>query len=278
MLRALATATLVGGMLSLVASPILYEGWKHRSRYVRLRDATVESPATADDGQTVLLRGVARADGRRVTAPVSDTDALLAAWDVCRWVRERLGTYRYWLPEARGVDVAGFVLSCDGHDVRVSRMERAETVDDLTDFFTVPNTATGIDVAEIDVEVESFETERELSPADAPAAHLRQFADRFDLDPQPQRRELIPFTRAYGTRRYREATVTAGQDLTVRAAVRRPEAPGEPMALDPPADGPMLVSPLPPAALRRRYRRGYWKRFHLFVAVIVVMSVAVAVL
>lgn len=277
-LRAIGTAVLVGAMLSVVASPILYRGWKHRQRYARIRETPVVTPRSAEDGQQVLLTGVARIDGERARAPVSDTDALVAAWDVCRWVTERLGSRRYWLPEARGVDVAGFVLDCDGHAVRVPAVTREETVDTLGDFFSVPGTDTGIDVAGVDVEVEDFETEVFLPPTDEPAGHLAELTGRLDLDSQPRRRELIPFTRAYGTRRFREATVAEGQQVTVRGVVRRPAAPGEDVTLQPPDDAPLLLSALSPAHLQRRYRWGYWKRFHLFLALIVVASLAVALL
>lgn len=276
-LGTLASAALVAGMLSLVASPILYKGWKHRTRYHRVRDTPVATPTTADDGQTVLLRGTARAEAERTTAPVTDADALVAAWDVCRWVTERAGSTRYWLPEARGVDVAGFVIACDGEYGRVPSMDRSETVDSLSGFFTIPDTATGIDVADVDVEVDSFDTERELAPDEDPPAHLQQFAERVGLDSQPQRREFVPFTRDYGTRRFREAAVTEGQAVTVRATVNPPETPGGEITLDAPSDESMLLSTLSPTELQRRYRWAYWKSFHLFVTLIAVASLVVAV-
>lgn len=278
MLRSLGAATLVAVMLSVLASPLLYKGWKHRSRYRRVANTPVGSPTAVDHEETVLLQGVARSGDQRTTAPITDTKSLLAAWDVSRWVKQRLGSTRYWLPEARGVAIAGFTLDRDHEDVRVPPTRRSESVDTLDDFFSVPNTATGIDVQDVDVEVDAFDTEAEQAPDEEPPAHRRAFADRIDLDEQPQRRELVPVTRDYGTRRYREATVTAGQPITVRALVRRSDEPGESPVLEPPADGPMLLSTLTPAALQRRYRWAYWKNFHLFVTLIVVASLAVAFL
>lgn len=277
MLGTLASAALVAGLLSLVASPILYKGWKHRTRYRRVRDTPVASPRTADDGETVLLHGTASVEADRTTAPVTDADALVAAWDVARWATERARSTRYWLPEARGVTVAGLVLDCDGEDVRVPPMGRSETVDSLSGFFTIPDTATGIDAAGIDVEVDAFDTERELASDDDPPAHLQQFTERVGLDSQPQRREFVPFTRDYGTRRYREATVSEGQAVTVHATVTPPERPGEAMILAAPSEEPLLLSTLSPGDLRRRYRWAYWKSFHLFVAIIAVVSLVVTV-
>lgn len=278
MLRQIAAAALVGGMLSVFASPILYRGWKHRARYTRIRDTPIASPGAVDDGNPVLLRAVARADGERVTAPVSEGDVLLAAWDVRRWVNRRFSGHRYWLPEARGVEVAAVSLNADGRTVRMPRMSRAETVDRSSGFVDLPGTATGIDLPDIDVEVDAFETDVELSPGDDRPARLRRLSDRFDLDSQPQRRELIPFTRAHGTRHVRESTVTDGREVTVRAVLCPPAGTGDELRLEAPPDGPLLVSPLAPTALQRRYRVAYWKRFHLFVAVIVVASLAVALL
>lgn len=277
--------TLAAGVLLLLGSPLLYRGWKHRSRYVRFREMSIETPATAPAGETALITGTARATGDGgVTAPVSGDRAVFTAWDIHSLRRfHPLGVRWVWAPEALGVDTSGFEVAGDGHALAVpnwSRNVRIEGRERLQLSGTGQLPVDGMDVDGLWVEAKGFDAEERVLPGEAVPERLRELGSRVGFPGERPDRLLPTLPRVRtpeATLRYRDLVIQDGQDVTVLGTVREASTPGRSRRLVEPDECPALVSPLDPATLIDRYRWSYWKSVYGLGLVLGLVATAVGV-
>lgn len=258
---------LAAGVLTLLASPLLYRGLQHRTRYHRFRELPITTPATAQPDQTVLITGSACAqEDRAVEAPVSGDSALFAAWDIHSLRRYHpLGVRYVWAPEALGIETHGFEIHERGHQLSVpdwSRQDRLEGRERLNLSGTGQLPVEGLDVKGLWIELDEFDTEKRVLPSEAVPERLRTLARRVGFPAERPTRLLptLPWLRTpEATLQFREITLLDGQDVTILGAVAEPPTPDDPGQLREPAEFPPLVSPLSPETLLQRYKWSYWK-------------------
>lgn len=258
--------------MMVAGSPVLYMGWQRRTRYALLRETADASPATVQDGDTVLLTGTAALVDEPVFAPVSGDDALVAAWDLLEW--RDAGRASSWMPVARGLRTAHLRLQGESGTVTVDEW-RDEATTSTRNKLTGPSTVTGPCIGDVVVETDEFDGEIDIEPDEQCPDRLRSLERLVGID-EPREEasvSLLPWTPPYRTRRYREVTVADGDPLTVRATVRRD---GESVSLAIPEDGTAVLSTLDSEALLHRYRRAYRKLLYGITAISLVMGLLAA--
>jgi len=259
-------ALMVALTMSLVCSWPMYKGWKRRERYELVRDTPEATPATARAGDTVLLSGPVRsADG--VTGPVSGERGALAAWSLDEW--QESTQLKYWSPTAYGLSHGPLHIEDDAATVTVPARDDAVAAG-MTESVLGYDAVIGFDLKETLVEVGAYGTEIEVPQGDAAPDRLRELEASLGIEEPSSGATLIDLGRTHGTRRYREARLDDGDEITVRGTVT---AEG---TVVPPEDGPAMLSTLSPGALARRYRWTYWKLFYGMMVVIAAMTLAAA--
>jgi hypothetical protein len=268
MLWVVRTVVLLGVAVTVIASPILYNGWVHRQRYTELRD-TPEISTQTDEAETVLVTGRAREIDGQVTTPVTGQDALLAAWDVFRW--SYAGEGATWYPEVAGIEATEFCIETGELAVEMPATRETTNRDDVSGLFHSDSTDRGVTVSGVSVEIDEFDTERTVTPTEQTPDRLQEIEDRFDLREQPDS-EFPPFLQADETRKYREFAVTDGQEITVRGTLDAPAQPGGTPTVTSPDDQPLLITTASPTDLQQYYRRRVWTRLYLLTVLILVST------
>jgi len=284
-------AWLLIGLLLLMGSPFLYRGLKHRRRYQRFRELPVVTPATATAGELALVTGTAGENERgTVSAPLSAEQVLFAGWEIDTFLRlGYVGTRSGWAPEAHGVETDGFVLQDESQQIGIpdwSRQDRFDGLDTFRGMAAELKPADGLNVNGLWIELDEFDTDSRLLPGEELAEQHRRLSERAGFDPADTSyrsdRLLPPLPRLRtpdGTHRYQEMTIRDGAELTVLGTVRESQTPEEPPTIAAPEERPLLVSPLGPEELLRRYRRSYRKVYGLVLFILLfstVLGVAVA--
>ena len=273
---------LTAGTLLLLASPLLYRGLQHRTRFHRFQDLPVETPATVPDGTPAFITGRAHShDDNSIEAPVSGEPALLAAWDIHSLRRYHpLGVRYVWAPEALGIDTQGFEIHDEDHRLSVpdwSRHDRIEGKERLALTGTGQMPVDGLDVKGLWIELDTFDTETRVLPDAELPERLRMLSSRVGAPVERPARFLPTLPRLRtpeATLQYREMTVQDGHDVTILGTVDEPHSQNVPRQIVESDDFPPLVSPLTPEIILRRYRRSYWKSIYgLGLIILIVASV-----
>lgn len=264
---AVGAVVVVGLAMSVAAAWPIYKGWQRRARYRLVRDTEVETPDTATPGNTVLLTGTARTRESPIHAPLSERDALVAAWSISEWQDENL-QLKYWSPEARGLRSGAFEIESDGAFVTVPAQTCEGSTTSTTSMLGY-DAVTGFDMESTLVEVESFDFAEEIPQTAEPPAQFHTLERQVGLQAPDPGVTLVDLGRKHGARRYHEAIVEPGDTLTIRAT---PETTGDgAKVLAPPERGPMIISDLDPDTLTWRYRWSYLKLFYGSITVILAM-------
>jgi hypothetical protein len=131
----------------------------------------------------------------------------------------------------------------------------------------------GLDVKNLWVEIDGFDTEERILPSETVSDRLQDLGAHVGFPAERPSRLLptLPWLRTpEATLRYREATIKDGQEITILGAIR--ETAGGPRRLVEPDEYPALVSPLDPATLMERYRWSYWNTLHGFLLIIAIIA------
>lgn len=265
--EAAVVAGMSGTILLLCSSLFLYRGWRRRARYRNLRDARPDSVDHLTPGTTTLLAGDVRPTDDTVSAPLSETEAVLSATAVDEWLKTL--RFRGWHFAAHSLTTPGFTLRTDSGDVSVPAYSHANGTNRMG--FALEemreDAVVGRTIGNVAVEVDTFETEFEVGPDETRSERVAAFDRRVGLE-EPRTASIIDLLgRADGTRRYRELAVEPGQTVTVYGTVVASDSAD--IALGVPDDGSLLVSTLPPDDLLRRYRRRYLPWLYLPSALVV---------
>lgn len=178
---------------------LIWKGFKLRKQ----REYIEETP-TADVGSVSIgpaeLTGFAEVLDDTVTAPFSDEECLVAAWEVEEW--EQTDDGAYWNTIDEGADFVDFALDDGTGTITVDPTRDAEFVVERGHEETI---TVGVD--------------------ETPPDNVAQFLDRHDT-PGPSSNALsaIDFGKNEGDRRYRQNLLEPGDEAYVYGAVRRADS------------------------------------------------------
>ena len=271
------------GLAAVVVSPVfVYYGWtRYRSRYIRIRDATVPNVQSSEthDG-VVLVNGTATKEERTVAPLLGADDALCAISNVYEFHPFPVSVTLFgWHTTAYRIRSARFSVQTETgrfslppvSEQRSSagsvafaglwfHIRRGLSVGGGLNWDTIgsrlPDVPWRFDTTGFDEEITVQHRDRETMPA--AATTMEQY---FDL--APAEKPFFPGIRipgpvgGIGTRRFGEFTIEEDDQITILGNVETRSGSSNPVLTNP-KDERVLVSTLTPDELQRRYRRLWW--------------------
>lgn len=223
-----------------------YTGWKRRRVHAELERASETPIRQLADPGVVELEGTAVSEGDTITAPVSEREAVVAAWKVEEW--DERGDTAHWREVARGIEAPAFAVDDGTGTVRVAPVSKRDTAGKWTQTTGV-SASDGVRIDDALAEFDAFPTVADLPPDEEPPEALRRLHEDHGLyEDTGSITNVVDVGKKHGRRRYAEAIVAPGDDVYVLGEVVArddPERTGfrpEDAVVRPPGDGLFVVS------------------------------------
>jgi hypothetical protein len=233
----------------------LYTGWKRRRIHEWMVAAETTTVERASPG-VVEFEGAATAGDASFFAPISERDAVVAAWTVEEW--DERGDRSRWREVARGIEIAGFELDDGTGTVEVAPVSKRETAGKWTQT-TGLSAENGVRIDDTMVEFATFRVEAELAPDADPPVGLRRLHDDHGLyEDTGSITNAVDVGKKHGRRRYTEGVVEPGDSVYVLGRLEGRDGDGDRFrpdeaTLTTPADGPFVVSDRDEATLESTF-------------------------
>lgn len=263
----------LGGLALLFGSATAYYGY----RRWRLARRLTSTPTTALGDLTpgeVKIEGTVQAADADPSPIGQDDRTVLAAWQVEQWHEyDDEGKPSRWETEGTGITATPFTVADDTGQVTVDPEGDGEMLVDggglraggnlaagVVHSYVglgglLPEASNGVTVENVVTEFEGFEVVREVGAEETAPDHIQDFqAIQPTIDPAIAPMGATGSGNGHGDRRYYEATIQDGDQVTVLGQVRASETDGP---LLQPVDGePFVVSTVGASSFRSLAWRG----------------------
>lgn len=249
-------AMLMCVVLLLLASPVIYAGWKNRNRFQNLR--SIESNfKNSDIGDYVLLSGQIECISQNIRSPFQSEYCCLSMWDVSTLNRTgNLGAGFYWSQEAVGIDACDISVSTDSKNVRIKNISNEKTLDadEKIKRSIMADSTSKFSSVEIQLDDSSFSEkirpteESKYEDFDESFSFTRPSKDSYGIIGSILSKVRTP----EGTTRYREYNFKEGDKLTIIA-----KKTSEGLSYESSESVNPLISPDSISSITRKYRLAY---------------------
>lgn len=199
----------------------LYVGWKRRGIHARMTDIDPTPVRELASPGTVELEGTATPVDAPLDAPLTDREAVVAAWTVEEW--DERGDTGNWREVARGVETAAFELDDGTGAVEVAPVSKRDTAGKWTQTTGVSATD-GVRLDGVLVEFDSFPVREAVAPDEEPPARVRRLHRDHDLyEDTGSITNVVDIGKQHGRRRYAAQVIEPGDETYVLGHVRARE-------------------------------------------------------
>jgi hypothetical protein len=224
--RAIGSALFLGMVLTALGSPLIYRGWQRRKTYRELIDLPTTFSAAKERGGIIQVSGRVKDTEATVSSPIQSARCELAFWKAATLRRyDTLNHMSYWSVIGLGVDGETLTVSGEQGAVKVSDLDRKETLDasEKIHHLLKSNGNTVLDSVLTELDPPDFE-ERRLPSEEWDQRHV-ELGDRIGEDPKTTSspgilgKILNAIRTPEGTVQFQETTVNAGDTVTVIGTV-----------------------------------------------------------
>jgi len=224
----------------------IYTGWKRRRIRTRMAEIDPTPVRELASPGTVELEGTATPVDAPLDAPLTDREAVVAAWTVEEW--DERGDRGNWREVARGVESAAFELDDGTGAVEVAPVSKRDTAGKWTQTTGV-TAADGVRLDDVLVEFDSFPVREAVAPDADPPERVRRLHRDHDLyEDTGSVTNAVDIGKKHGRRRYATQVIEPGDGTYVLGQVRARDdrhrehfRPGEVVVTDP-DDGLFILS------------------------------------
>lgn len=250
----------------LLAVPILlltlgvvgvYTGWKRRRIHSRMADVDPTPIRELASPGVVEVVGSAVPVDDPLSAPVTNRDAVVAAWSIAEW--DERGDRARWREVARGIEAPRFAVDDGTATVDVAPLSKRDTAGKWTQVSGV-SASDGVRIDDVLAEFDRFPVEAELPPDEEPPDAIRRLHADHDLyEDTGSVTNAVDLGKKHGRRRYSEQVVEPGEAVYVfgrvadRSAPNRERLRPSEAVLTTPEDDLFVVSNQDEASLEREF-------------------------
>lgn len=224
----------------------MYKGWKRRHVHAQMTDVTPTPVGELSSPGVVEVEGRADPVDEPTRAPVTDREAVLAAWTIAEW--DERGDRSTWREVARGIEAPAFTVDDGTGAVRVAALSRRDTAGKWTQTTGV-TASDGVRIDDVLVEFDTFPVQTEIAPDEEPPEGIRRLHDDHGLyEDTGSVTNAVDIGKKHGRRRYAEQVVEPGEDVYVLGrveardgAAETPLRPGDAVVTEP-SDGLLVLS------------------------------------
>ncbi|AZH25374.1 hypothetical protein [Haloplanus aerogenes] len=196
----------------------LYTGWKRRGIHAQMASVDPTPIRELASPGTVELEGTATPVGDPFVAPLTDREAVVAAWTVEEW--DERGDRGNWREVARGIESPGFELDDGTGTVDVAPVSKRDTAGKWTQTTGV-SAADGVRLDDVLVEFDSFPVQEELGPDEDPPESVRRLhRDHGLYEDTGSVTNAVDIGKKHGRRRYFARVIEPGDETYVLGHVR----------------------------------------------------------
>jgi hypothetical protein len=235
----------------------IYTGWKRRGIHAQMTDVDSTPVRELASPGTVELEGTATPIEEPFAAPLTDREAVVAAWKIEEW--DERGDTETWREVARGIEVPGFELDDGSGLVEIEPVSKRDTAGKWTQTTGV-SAADGVRLDDILIEFEAFPVEAEIGPDEDPPAGVRRLHQDHGLyDDTGSVTNVVDIGKKHGRRRYFEQVIEPGAETYVLGHVhaRNDRTRGrfrpEDAVVTEPDDGVLIISNQDEASLEEEF-------------------------
>lgn len=235
----------------------LYTGWKRRDIHAQMANIDPTPVRELASPETVELEGNARPIGEPFTAPLTDREAVVAAWKVEEW--DERGDHENWREVARGVEIPRFELDDGSGIVEIEPVSKRDTAGKWTQTTGV-SAADGVRLDDILAEFDSFPVQEKVDPDEEPPEGVRRLEQAHDLYEDTESvTNVVDIGKKHGRRRYFEQVIEPGTETYVLGHVQarddhtREHFRPEDAAITEPDEGVLLISNQDEASLEDEF-------------------------
>lgn len=237
----------------------IYTGWKRRGIHTQMTDVDPTPVRELASPETVELEGQATPTERPFTAPLTDREAVVAAWKVEEW--DERGDRGNWREVARGIEVPGFELDDGSEIVEIEGVSKRDTAGKWTQTTGV-SAVDGVRLEDVLVEFDTFPVQAEIEPDDDPPTGVHRLHQDHDLyDDTGSITNVVDIGKKHGRRRYYEQVIEPGTETYVLGHVHakddrtRGHFRLEDAIVTEPNDGLLVISNQDEASLENEFER-----------------------
>jgi hypothetical protein len=217
---------IIGLFFVIAGTGLLLYGWRRRSYHAKIAETPTTDILQIDEPGLVELSGevVPNEDaerGRTFETTLSETeDTVVAGWCIEEWSESR--KFDRWSTLARGVDAVPFVLDDGTGEVMVdvgSQGQRASYFGGILNFGELQES---VELGDTTVDFRELPTVWEVGVDEEPPQAVQTFVDEKESVPRQTDSitNVVDVGHAHGDRRYREATITVGDDVSLVGSAR----------------------------------------------------------
>lgn len=242
----------------------IYTGWKRRGIRAQMVDVDpIPVRELASPGR-VELEGTAMPVDEPVAAPLTDGEAVVAAWKVEEW--DERGDRGTWREVARGIEVPAFELDDGTGTVEVESVSKRDTAGKWTQTAGV-SAADGVRLDDVLVEFDSFPVRVAIAPDEEPPESVRRLHRDHGLSEDTGSfTNAVDIGKKHGRRRYFAQVIEPGEETYVLGHVqarddrdRKHVRPGDAVVTEP-DDGLLILSNQDAAGLEDEFESSAKKR------------------
>lgn len=208
-------------VLLVLSSPLIYAGWKNKSRFDKLSSVNSKWESSSE-GEPIAMSGRIKSSSERIESPFNAKICSLAVWDISTLKRRgTLGAGFVWSQEAVGIDGNELVIETDNRDINVDRISSEKVLDsgEKLKHSLMADSTSKFSCVEIELDDESFEDR--TKPTGVNSNRYENFESDIKFE-RPERDDYSSIGKILAklrtpeyTTRYREKTFEKGDKISV---------------------------------------------------------------
>lgn len=196
----------------------IYTGWKRRQIRSQMTDVEPTPVRELASPGTVELSGTATPVDSPLDAPLTDREAVVAAWLIEEW--DERGDRGTWREVARGIETTAFEVDDGTGAVEVAPVSKRDTAGKWTQTTGV-SAADGVRLDDVLAEFDSFPVQETVVPDEEPPDHARRLhRDHGLYEDTGSVTNVADIGKKHGRRRYFAQVIEPGEETYVLGRVR----------------------------------------------------------
>lgn len=208
-------------VLLVLSSPLIYAGWKNKSRFDKLSSANSKWESSSE-GEPIAMSGRIKSSSERIESPFNAKICSLAVWDISTLKRRgTLGTGFVWSQEAVGIDGSELTIDTGDRNINVDRISNQKVLSssEKVKRSLMADSTSKFSSVEIELDDESFEDR--TKPTEDNSDRYENFESDIKFE-RPERDDYSSIGKILAklrtpeyTTRYREKTFEKGDKISV---------------------------------------------------------------